>query len=98
MGVLTVAAMSAATPIASAFPTGSAGQEQLRIGPSGYVEGDAGLDRCIRFGFPYDLKIQNSTQRQVYVYASTDCTGDPTAVVAPFGGGTFFGGSVLAVK
>jgi len=98
IGALAFAAVFVAAPTASALPTGSAGSEELRIGDAGYVEGNAGLDKCIWFSYPYDLRISNGTQRQVYVYSSTDCTGDPTATVPPGGGGTFFGGSVLAVK
>ncbi|WP_228001356.1 hypothetical protein [Nocardia australiensis] len=98
-GALVVAAVSVAAPTVSALPTGSAaagdGREVVII--DGTLE-LSDLDSCWASGFPRDIRFENRSQRNFLVYASNDCTGEPTATVAPGGSETHYGWSAVAAN
>ncbi len=98
IGVLTVAAVAAA-PTVSAIPTGSGGsgdgREVVIIDNTLEL---SNLDSCWASGFPRDIRFENRSTRHFLVFASNDCTGEPTATVAPGGFATHYGWSATAAK
>ncbi|QIS21029.1 hypothetical protein [Nocardia terpenica] len=101
--ILAVTAMAFAAPTASAFPTGSS----LPSGSAGSGDGRdeviidgtvllSDLDSCWASGFPRDIRFENRSRRTFLVYGSKDCTGEPTATVAPGGTATYYGWSAVA--
>ena len=99
IGALTVAAVSVAAPTVSAIPTGSAGGGDGRevVIIDGTLE-LSNLDECWASGFPRDIRFENRSTRNFLVYASEDCTGEPTATVAAGGSATHFGWSAIAAR
>ncbi|MFE9321563.1 hypothetical protein ACIHDR_02010 [Nocardia sp. NPDC052278] len=99
IGALTLAAVSVAAPSASAFPTGSAGNGDGRevVIIDGTLE-LSNLDSCWASGFARDIRFENRSTRNFLVYASKDCTGDPTATVTPGGSATYYGWSAMAAQ
>lgn len=96
---LAIAAMSVAAPTVSALPTGSAGSGDDR--EVVIIEGTlelSNLDSCWASGFPHDIRFENRSKRNFLVYASNDCTGEPTATVAPGGFATHYGWSAVAAR
>lgn len=99
-GALVVAAVSVAAPAASAFPIpGSAGGGDSRevVIIDGQLE-LSDLDSCWASGFPRDIRFENRSKRNTLVYASKDCSGEPTATVAAGGSATYYGWSAVAAK
>ncbi|MEV6135048.1 hypothetical protein AB0L63_03050 [Nocardia sp. NPDC051990] len=99
IGALTAAVVSVAAPTVSAIPTGSAGGGDGRavVIIDGTLE-LSDLDSCWASGFARDIRFQNRSTRNFLVYASADCTGEPTATVAPGGSATYYGWSATAAK
>lgn len=98
-GALVLAAVSVAAPTVSAFPTGSAGAGDGRevVIIDGQLE-LSNLDSCWASGFARDIRFENRSTRNFLVYASNDCTGEPTATVAPGATATYYGWSAVAAK
>lgn len=98
-GALVVAAVSVAAPGASALPSGSAGAGDGRevVIIDGQLE-LSDLDSCWASGFARDIRFENRSTRNFLVFASKDCTGEPTATVAPGASATYYGWSAVAAK
>ncbi|MFI5715569.1 hypothetical protein [Nocardia sp. NPDC051750] len=97
VGAFVLAAVSAAAPAASSFPTGSAGigdGREVVIVDNTLELSD--LNACWASGFPRDIHFENRSTRDFLVYASGDCSGAPSAVVAPHTSATFYGWSARA--
>lgn len=96
---MTVAAVSVAAPAVSALPTGSFGGGDGRevVIIDGTLE-LSDLNACWASGFARDIRFENRGKRDFLVYASKDCTGEPTATVAPGASATFFGWSATAAR
>ncbi|MEV0028522.1 hypothetical protein [Nocardia sp. NPDC050793] len=56
------------------------------------------LDSCWASGFPRDIHFQNRSTRNFLVFATKDCTGEPTATVAPGASVTYYGWSAVAAR
>ncbi len=56
------------------------------------------LDSCWASGFPRDIRFDNRSTRSFFVYASNNCTGEPTSVVAPGTSATYYGWSASAAR
>ncbi|WP_330180246.1 hypothetical protein OHB26_28020 [Nocardia sp. NBC_01503] len=56
------------------------------------------LDSCWASGFARDIRFENRSSRNFLVYGSSDCSGEPTATVAPGASATYFGWSAMAAK
>ncbi len=54
------------------------------------------LNACWASGFARDIHFENRSTRDFLVYANNDCTGAPSAVVAPGTSATFYGWSARA--
>lgn len=97
LSTLVIAAASVAAPVASAFPTGSAGigdgREVVIIDNTLEL---SDLDSCWASGFARDIRIENRSSRNFLVYASHDCTGAPVATVAPHSSARHYGWSAKA--
>lgn len=94
---LALAAVSVAAPAASAFPTGSAGLgggREVVIVDNTLELSD--LNACWASGFARDIHFENRSTRDFLVYATNDCSGAPSAVVAPGTSATFYGWSARA--
>ncbi len=94
---LAVAAVSVAAPAASAIPTGSAGPgdgREVVIVDNTLELSD--LNACWAGGFARDIHFENRSTRDFLVYATDDCSGVPSAVVAPGTSATFYGWSARA--
>ncbi|MFI6869468.1 hypothetical protein [Nocardia sp. NPDC050406] len=94
---LALAALAVAAPSATAFPTGSFGNGDGR--EVVIIDGKAelsDLDRCWASGFPRDITFDNRSKRDFLVFATSDCTGEPTAVVPPGTYQTHYGWSAVA--
>ncbi|WP_194852803.1 hypothetical protein [Nocardia sp. SYP-A9097] len=98
-GALAVAAVSVVAPVASAFPSGSAGGGDGRevVIVDGTLE-LSNLDSCWASGFARDIRFENRSTRNFLVYGTSDCSGEPTATVAPGATTTYFGWSAMAAK
>ncbi|MGW0181672.1 hypothetical protein [Nocardia sp. NPDC003345] len=93
--MLTAAVITA--PAAASFPTGSAGLgdgREVVIVDNTLELSD--LNACWASGFARDIHFENRSKRDFLVYGSNDCSGTPTAVVAPGTSATFFGWSARA--
>ncbi|WP_459547432.1 hypothetical protein [Nocardia sp. X0981] len=82
-----IAALAVAAPAASALPTGSSlpafpgdGREVVILDNTLEL---SDLDSCWASGFPRDIRVENRSSRAFLLYASSDCTGEPVASVAP---------------
>ncbi|WP_327151068.1 hypothetical protein [Nocardia sp. NBC_01329] len=96
-GALALAIASAVAPTASSFPTGSAGTgdgREIVIIDNNLEISD--LNNCWASGFPRDIRFDNRSSRDFLVYPSADCSGAPSAVVAPHTIATFHGWSARA--
>lgn len=94
---LALAAVSVAAPAASSFPTGSAGLgdgREVVIVDNTLELSD--LNACWASGFARDIHFENRSTRDFLVYATNDCSGAPSAVVAPGTSATFYGWSARA--
>ena len=99
IGALSLAAVTVTAPAVSAFPTGSAGGgdgRQVVIVDNTLELSD--LDACWASGFPRDIHFDNRSSRNFLVYATKDCTGEPTATVAAGTSATFNGWSATAAR
>lgn len=93
---LTIAAISFAAPMASALPTGSFGAgdgRQVVIVDNTMELSD--LNSCWASGFPRDIHFDNRSSRNLLVFGTKDCTGDPIATVPGGTSGTYWGWSAV---
>ncbi|MFF2554075.1 hypothetical protein ACFVUS_23960 [Nocardia sp. NPDC058058] len=93
---LAIAAVSIAAPTASALPTGSfgAGDGRQVVIVDGTLE-LSDLNSCWASGFPRDIRFENRSSRNLLVFGSKDCTGEPIATVPANTSGTYYGWSAI---